>query len=268
MQPTHQQPLITVGLGVTATEVLRKPKTGWIISACSARCSRSAFSSGRKRHFTPSVQAQLPQESSLAILPFRNASGDASLDWLSSSLAEILSTDVGQSPELRTVSPDRLHQLFGDLKSSSSTTVLDQGTLHRIAEFTNADRIVWRDTQSLVSRFASRRRLRMSRTDTSATLTELAKESTAFAAIDHLARGIRLSWPLSRSVMKELESQAFKPSTTSIAAMREYDNGLQLERNGEFSCCCKTIRSGHKGRSEISAWLFRACQDILRPRPG
>src|ERR1700678_3883540 len=53
---------------------------------------------------------------SLAILPFRNASGDPSFDWLGSSLAEMLSTDVGQSPKLHTVSPDRLHQIFTDLR--------------------------------------------------------------------------------------------------------------------------------------------------------
>src|SRR5271163_4033679 len=39
---------------------------------------------------------------SLAILPFRNASGDPNLDWLGPSLADMLSTDVGQSSQLRT----------------------------------------------------------------------------------------------------------------------------------------------------------------------
>ena len=34
---------------------------------------------------------------SLAILPFRNASGDPSLDWLGSYMADILTTEVGQS---------------------------------------------------------------------------------------------------------------------------------------------------------------------------
>src|SRR5215475_8508642 len=37
------------------------------------------------------------QPVSLAILPFRNTSNDASIDWVGSSLANILSTDVGQS---------------------------------------------------------------------------------------------------------------------------------------------------------------------------
>src|SRR6202451_4922942 len=55
---------------------------------------------------------------SLALLPFRNASGAPSFDWLGSSLAEMLSTDVGQSSKLHTVSPERLHQIFTDLRIS------------------------------------------------------------------------------------------------------------------------------------------------------
>ena len=53
---------------------------------------------------------------SLAILPFRNASGDSSLDWLGPSFADMLSTDIGQSAQLRTVSPSDLHQILTDLR--------------------------------------------------------------------------------------------------------------------------------------------------------
>ena len=79
---------------------------------------------------------------SLAILPFRNASGDPSLDWLGPSVAEMLSTDVGQSAQLRTVSPNVLHQIFTDLRISPST-VLDPAGIRRVADFSNADRVVW-----------------------------------------------------------------------------------------------------------------------------
>ena len=36
---------------------------------------------------------------SLAVIPFRNASGDPGLDWIGGSLAEMLTTDVGQSSQ-------------------------------------------------------------------------------------------------------------------------------------------------------------------------
>ena len=78
---------------------------------------------------------------SLAILPFRNASGDPALDWLGPSLAEMLRTDVGQSSYLRTVSSDRLHQILRDLRITPDSSH-DPETLRRLAEFTNADRLV------------------------------------------------------------------------------------------------------------------------------
>src|SRR2546421_4947478 len=79
---------------------------------------------------------------SLAILPFRNASGDTSLNWLGPSLADMLSTDVGQSARLRTISPDRVHQVLHDLRVAPDAT-LDPDTLRRVAEFTSADRLLW-----------------------------------------------------------------------------------------------------------------------------
>src|ERR1700732_962903 len=57
-----------------------------------------------------------PQALSLAILPFHNSSTDVSLDWIGSTLSEMLSTDVGQSARLRTVSSDRIHQILKDLR--------------------------------------------------------------------------------------------------------------------------------------------------------
>ena len=56
------------------------------------------------------------QGMSLAILPFRNSSGDPKDAWIGSSVADMLSTDIGQSAHLRTVSTDRLHQVLSDLR--------------------------------------------------------------------------------------------------------------------------------------------------------
>src|SRR5437899_2704538 len=66
----------------------------------------------------PSTKTATAPVVSLAILPFRNASGDANLDWLGPSLAEMLTTDVGQSSSVRTVSPNRMNQILQDRKST------------------------------------------------------------------------------------------------------------------------------------------------------
>jgi TolB-like protein len=49
---------------------------------------------------TTSPTVARPQVS-LAILPFKNASADSSLSWLGATLAEMLTTDIGQSASLR-----------------------------------------------------------------------------------------------------------------------------------------------------------------------
>ena len=93
--------------------------------------------------FSPSARkAARAQALSLAVIPFENKSGDASWDWLGPSLADMLSTDVGQSAHLRTVSSDRVQQVFHDLRIAPSS-IVDSTTLGRVAEFTNADTLVW-----------------------------------------------------------------------------------------------------------------------------
>jgi len=168
---------------------------------------------------------------SLAVLPFRNASGDESLNWLGSSLAEVLSTDIGQSTQLRTVSPNRVHQLFRDLQISS-TTVLDQPTIRRVGDFVSADRVVSGQYAKFGDQIRIDATIQDLRHERSTTLAESGTEQNILSAIDRLASGIRSNLALSRSVVQELQGQAFKPSTTSVSALRAYDDGLQLARDG------------------------------------
>jgi serine/threonine protein kinase/tetratricopeptide (TPR) repeat protein len=170
---------------------------------------------------------------SLAILPFRNASSDTTLDWLGSSLADMLTTDVGQSASLRTVSPNILHQIFGDLRISSST-VLDPGTIKRVADFTNADRLVW----GQYARFGDTIRIDVTLEDMKNSRTVSLKadaqsEKDIPAAIDQLAESIRQTLALPRDVMKELKASSFQPTSSSVDALKDYNQGLGLQRDGK-----------------------------------
>lgn len=114
----------------------------WITGTLAVLVSATAGWLLRSKLTTPSAKAPAAPVVSLAILPFHNASGDQSLDWLGSYLADMLSTDVGQSSQLRTVSPNRLHQVLTDLQISPSS-VLDPPTIRRVANLSSADRLVW-----------------------------------------------------------------------------------------------------------------------------
>ncbi len=188
----------------------------------------------RDKLFQPSpAQTTVAPAVSLAILPFRNASGDPTLDWLGSSLAEMLSTDVGQSSQLRTVSPNRLHQIFADLRISS-TTELDPTVIRRVADFSTADRVVW----GQYAKFGDQIRIDATLQDikngrTVALKADIPSEKEIPGAIDRLADSIRQKLALPENVLKELKASSFQTTSKSVAALRDYNRGLGLQRDGK-----------------------------------
>ncbi|MGB6026379.1 MAG: tetratricopeptide repeat protein, partial [Candidatus Sulfotelmatobacter sp.] len=170
---------------------------------------------------------------SLAILPFRNASGDPSVDWLGPSLAEMLSTDVGQSARLRTVSPATLHQIFSDLRISSATT-LDPATIRRVANFSSADRVVWGQYAKFGEQIRIDATIQDIKNDRALPLKiDVPSEKEVPGAIDRLAESIRQKLALPEDVLKELKAGSFQPSSKSIAALRDYSEGITSQREGK-----------------------------------
>ncbi len=190
----------------------------------------------RDRLFSPSAaktSAPAAPAVSLAILPFRNASADQSLDWLGPSVAEMLSTDVGQSAQLRTVSPTTLHQIFSDLRISPAT-VLDPGTIKRVADFSSADRVVW----GQYAKFGNAIRIDATLEDLKSNRTvplkvDVPDEKDIPGAIDRLAESIRQTLALPSDVLKELKASSFQPTSKSIVALRDYNQGVELRRDGK-----------------------------------
>jgi eukaryotic-like serine/threonine-protein kinase len=181
----------------------------------------------------PVKQAVVVPAASLAILPFHNASGDQSLDWLGPSIGDMLSTDVGQSARLRTVSPGRLHQILTDLRLSPSS-VLDLATVKRVADFSNADHVVWGQYARFGDQIRIDATLQDLKNDTTTPLkVDVAGEKEIPAAIDRMAEAIRQKLALPDDVLKELKASSFQPTSQSVAALRAYNQGLSLERDGK-----------------------------------
>jgi serine/threonine protein kinase/Tfp pilus assembly protein PilF len=170
---------------------------------------------------------------SLAILPFHNASGDPNLDWLSPSLAEMLTTDVGQSASLRTVSPDRLRQIMKDLKLPIDGP-LDPQSLTRLAQYSNAQTVVYGQYVKTGDQIRIEATLQDLKHQRSTSLqSQSASEKDLLTAIDGLAQSVREHLSLPSQVLKELQQQAFRPSSKSLDALREYNEGVELGRQGK-----------------------------------
>jgi tetratricopeptide (TPR) repeat protein len=81
-----------------------------------------------------------PQHS-IAVLPFRNMSGNPDAEWMQSGLQVMLGSDLSQIPTLRVVPADRLTTLMADLKLGPGAA-LDETAVRSIGEFLNVDTIV------------------------------------------------------------------------------------------------------------------------------
>jgi tetratricopeptide (TPR) repeat protein len=169
---------------------------------------------------------------SLAILPFRNSSGDARDDWIGSSVADMLSTDIGQSAHLHTVPTDRLHQVLTDLRVGPETAI-DPDTLRRVAQFSNADVLVSGQYARFGDQIVIDATIRDLVHDQTVPVKAQALVKDLPTTIDSLADSVRKNLSLSANVVEELKAQSFKPNSTSVEALREYDVGSALMRAGK-----------------------------------
>jgi tetratricopeptide (TPR) repeat protein len=170
---------------------------------------------------------------SLAIVPFYNESSDPSLNWLSSSLSETLSTDIGQSRNVRLVSPSRLQQVLRDLHISPQSK-LDLSSLKRIADFTNADNVVYGQYQKFGEQIRINATVYDLKHDRNYELkAEVPSEKELLSGLNSLASQVRDNLSSDPDIQKALKGQPQFVLTNSVPALRAYDEGLQLSRSGK-----------------------------------
>jgi eukaryotic-like serine/threonine-protein kinase len=176
---------------------------------------------------------------SLAIIPYYNDSGDASLDWLSSSLSETLSTDIGSSSAIRQISQSRLQQVLRDLNISPQQQ-LDLSTLRRIADFVNADTVVTGKYVKIGDQIQINSTIDDLKHDRQFEIvTNVAGDKELLASISKLSQNVREKLASSPQMLKELQSKAPFVLTQSIPALRAYNEGLQLASANKYSDAAK-----------------------------
>jgi serine/threonine protein kinase/tetratricopeptide (TPR) repeat protein len=197
---------------------------------------------------------------SLAILPFHNATSDPKLDWVGSAMADMLSTDVGQSASVRAVSSERVGQVMKDLHITPQTD-LDASTISRIANQSNVDTIVSGSYAQLGDRIRIDAKIQdLKRGQPINVKEEAVGEKDIFAAVDRLANQIRENLMVSKSLLKELQEHAFKPSTTNVSALREYNHGLEEARAGKNSAAAQSFQAAIKEDGQFALAYSKLAQ--------
>jgi tetratricopeptide (TPR) repeat protein/tRNA A-37 threonylcarbamoyl transferase component Bud32 len=196
----------------------------------------------------PSSQSPTPVVAgpgiTVAIVPFRNVSGDPTLDPLGPSLAQVLSTTLGHSSRVRSVPPDRLNQVLGDLQIATNSALTPE-RLAGVADFTNARHVLWGN----IARFGNTIQINgtlqdLDRGENIPVNAVAPNENAVLDAIasladrvrEHLAQG-------SASLVDELKASSWKPSTTSLSALHLYNEGTRLLQQGKYSSALKPFQA-------------------------
>jgi len=183
---------------------------------------------------------------SLAILPLRNATGDPALDWIGNSVAEMLTTEVGESQHLRTIAPYRMHQVLSDLRIAHDN-LLDPAMLHRISEFVGADTVIWGQYVRLGDKVRFDLTLHNIKSDHRVSLNvEAANQNDIPAAVHRIADAVRNNLSISSDVIKELQASSFSPTSTSTNALRDYNEGEEFLHSGKNLEALKSFQSATK----------------------
>jgi tetratricopeptide (TPR) repeat protein/TolB-like protein/predicted Ser/Thr protein kinase len=206
---------------------------------------------GANRWWSP---AAVPADTkpSLAVLYFENNTGNESLDWMRTGLADMLVTDLSQSPELEIVGTDRVQQILTELNRADSRSV-SFDVVQELARRAGVNTVL---VGSYVKAGESIR-INVRLQDTAdgrilaAERVDAAGESHLFATVDDLTRRIKAKleplWrgrqpsglfatpvTVSTAMTAGVDRDLREVTTSSIEAYRYYAEGINLhERQRE-----------------------------------
>ncbi|MCD4691078.1 protein kinase, partial [bacterium] len=179
---------------------------------------------------TSGTQPDAP-EYSVAVLPFKNTSGQPDADWMRSGLQEMLSSDLTHIATIRVVQPDRLNAVLSDLKLGSES-LLDDVAVKSVSEFLNVDTVICGSFLKLGP--ASRIDVRITRPATGEEAhvkVESKDEAELFGMVAHIAAEILRS--VEADADRDLVATMVGESGSgSPEAVRAYVNGLAKLHEG------------------------------------
>jgi tetratricopeptide (TPR) repeat protein/TolB-like protein len=226
------------GAGETATSSWRSPhrrRAALLTAAASLLLASSGggsvFHRGRAAVDAPEAVAS-PRTAvrSVALLGFRNLSGDGERAWISSALCEMFATELGSATTLRVVPAESVTRMKADL-AMISVESLGVDTLRRVRAYLNADIVVVGSYLALGSEPLGQLRYNLQAQDTRtgktlAALADSGSTDTLFLMISRSGRRLRQN--LGALEATDGSAEAVRASIpASPEAARYYTDGLE-----------------------------------------
>ena len=184
-----------------------------------------------------------PGKPSVAVLYFDNNTGDASLDWMRTGVADMIVTDLSQSTDIEVIGTDNVYQILQELKRAEDR-VISADVVQEIARRAGVDRVVLGSYVKAGDTIRINARLQEARTGrvVSAERVEGPGEASLFSLVDELTRRIKVQMaelarvatggPLlakpGAPVEEGLDRGVREITTASIEAYRYYAEGVHL----------------------------------------
>ncbi len=173
---------------------------------------------------------------SLAILYFKNNTGDASLDHWRTALSDLLIADLSQSKFIRVLSGELLFDILSEL-GQQDTQTYSSDVIRELARRGSVENVLVGNYTRAGDRF------RINVTIQDAQSGELigsqsvegSGERSFYSMVDELTRNVKKDFQLPDEVIAaDLDEQIEQITTTSPEALRHYYEGVRLSRLAEY----------------------------------
>jgi tetratricopeptide (TPR) repeat protein len=197
-----------------------------VIAAIVVLAAGGFFLLRRTKHITTST----PGRRSVAVIGFKNLSGNPEKSWLSTALSEMLTTELGQGDQLRTIPGETVAQMKVNLSLPDADSFSRQ-TLTRIRQNLGSDDVVVGSYLPLANGLV-RLDLRMQDTAAGETLASVSEKGNESEIDDLIGKaGAELREKLGISSLSGAQSALVRASLpTNPEAARLYSEGLQRLR--------------------------------------
>ena len=226
-------------LSTGVVPLAKRGKRRWTLSLAGAVLAVLAYAlafntGGWRERWRPKVPtANVKSRRSVAVLGFKNLSGRAEEAWISTALAEMLSTELAAGEQLRTVPGENVTRMKIDLNLADADA-FGRETLQRIRQHLGSDLLITGSYLAMGKEASDKIRIdfRLQDAAVGETIASISETGTEGELLDLVSRtGEELRSKLGVGAISETDASAVRASLPSYPeAARLYSEGLERLR--------------------------------------